>query len=771
MLKARWLTGGALMAMLPAVPAAAQQAEVVATAEADAAAGEDLPDEIVVTARKFGESLQKTPVAVSAINGELLERQSIYRLEDLSNVVPNLQFTTSGASGTGTLVYMRGIGSNSASLYADSPIAVYVDGVLLPRGSALSFDLPDLARVEALRGPQGTLFGRNTTGGAINLYTTKPTEEAGAKVTASYGTDDYIVAKTVLNTGNLGGSNLRLKLTYAHDQIDGFAEAPGVKDSRAPGFRNTDGVSATLLWEASPDFTAEYRGDYATTMQRFYAQYLAVTPTPTAYYNRSPSLGGAPFLVSPDYIGTEYLDPRLVPNKVETQGHALTLDYALSESLSLKSITAIRELDQFLAPQFTGSAQLVGTVLNPLNPASPLEVVGPFINTGQPGKQDQFSQELQLSGTAGDLTFVAGAFYFDEDIDESLPSDVTFVLSPTTATQIHRRRTYYTGIKSYAGFGQASWRPGALDDKLEVALGIRYTEDHKELNERNTSSTGTPVVMQQLDNKWSKTSGAASLSYQWTPGFMTYVRASNGYKAGGYNPGSLQPAYNPESAISYEAGFKSTLFDRRVRFNVDLFTTTYKDLQVSQFNGANGASQIINAAKARYQGAEAELNVDLGAFKLNGSLGYVDPKYINYFNLGAGGVLIDVAPLAKVINVSKYTFNIGAEYTLEPTAFGTPSIRADYAYRSKQFPYTLASLAAFAPQFPIESYKELSGSIGLADIPLGGGGQTVGLELFGRNLTDRIRRYAVVDFGTALGVTSGFYERGRVIGVRLKADF
>jgi iron complex outermembrane receptor protein len=757
-----------LALIFSSAPVAAQDRPASAAASDAAATTSMAPGDIVVTARKVGENLQRTPVAISAISGEALQRQSLFQIEDLSNVVPNLQITTSSASGTGALVYIRGIGSTSSSLYADTPVAVYVDGVLLPHGAALSFDLPDLDHVEALRGPQGTLFGRNTTGGAVNLFTTRPTEKAGARMMISYGSSNYLNGHIVLNSGEIA-PGLRVKATYAHDQIDGFVNAPGVSKSQSPGFRNADAASATIEWKPLSDFTATYRGDYSNAKQRYDAQFLQMAPTPTAYYSKSPTFGGAPLIVSPTFVGTEYLDPRLPPNDVTTYGHALTLDYTPSPLINIKSITAYRHFSQQLYPQFTGSAGLLGPVANPANPANPIEIVGPFINTGQPSTQHQWSQELQLSGKTGDLTYVIGGYYFSESIQDSLPSDVSFVLSPASALQLHKRRTYHIDTTSYAGFGQLSYRPAALDDRLEITGGIRYTEDHKTLHEVDTSSTAPLFLTQDLRNRWSSLSGLGSLSFQWTPGFMTYVRVSNGYKAGGYNPGSLQPAYNPEKAISYEAGFKSEFFQRHVRFNADIFDTEYDNLQVSQFNGATGASQIINAAKARYRGGEVELHAIFGGLAIDASLGYVDPKFLHYFNVNAAGMNVDVANLTKVPGVSRYTFNVGAGYTFSRTSIGTPSVRMDYAFRSTQFSYTLQSLVAYAQNYPVQALDEVNGSIALADIPLGGS-RKFGLELFGRNLLDKIRRTGVVDFGTSLGAVSGYYDRGRTLGIRLKAD-
>ncbi len=521
----------------------------------------------------------------------------------------------------------------------------------------------------------------------------------------------------------------------------------------------------------TPQLTADYRFDASRVTQRGYAQFQYMAATPTAYYGNSPANGGAPLLVSPDYLGVEYLDPRLPPNMVESFGHALTLDYDLSDAANFKSITAYRHLVQHLFPQFTGSAGLLGPVLNPAVPGQPVEIVGPFINVGQYGYQHQFSEELQLSGKRDDFTYVVGAYYFNEEIDDSLPSDVTFVLSPVSALQIHKKRTYNIKIETVAAFGQASYKPAALDDKLELTVGVRYTRDDKKFFEFDTSSSPPSPLSQTLNNNWSNVSGVVSLSYQWTPTLMTYGRVSNGYKAGGYNPGSLQPAYNPEKAVSYELGMKSDWFEHRLRVNVDLFDTEYRDVQVSQFNGATGASQILNAAAARYRGGEIEAHAVVGSLLIDASIGYVDPQYLHYYNLNGLGQLVDVADQTKVAGISKVTANIGFGYSFPTTPIGDFSVRVDYAYRSAQDSYTLQSLVAYAQLLPAEKLQELNGSVTLANIPLGSGAARFQVDLYGRNLLDINRRTSVVDFGTSLGVASGYYDRGRLVGIRLKTTF
>ncbi len=471
-------------------------------------------------------------------------------------------------------------------------------------------------------------------------------------------------------------------------------------------------------------------------------------------------------------MGLEYLDPRLPANQVETSGHELTLNYDFSEALDIKSITAYRTLNQNLYPQFMGSANLLGPVINPSNPAQPIEPVGPFVNLGEPGHQKQWSEELQASGKLGSFTYVVGFFYFYENIHETLPADITFVLSDTTALQLQKTRTYTDGVNSYAGYSQVSYRPELFDEKLEVTGGLRYTIDDKTLYEFDTSSEPPSPLEQNLKNTWSNLSGSGDVSYQWTPTLMSYGRISSAYKAGGYNPGSLQPAYAPEKATAYEVGLKSDWLDERLRANIALFDTEYNNLQIGQFNGVTGASEIVNAAAARYTGGEFELTALLGDYiQVNGSVGYVDPKFLHYYNVDGDGNLVDVASIAKVPSVSKVTAQIGVSYDFPHYSFGDIDLGVDYAYRSKENSYTLASQSPLAADLPIDPLTDLGAHITLSKTPASMNGVSLQMELFGRNLLNQHQRMAVTDFGTSLAIATGYYTQGATVGVKLSANF
>ena len=246
-------------AILLAVPAGAQSN--AGAAAPDTAHGQI--EEIVVTARKQEERLQQTPLSVSAFTAATLERQDIARIDRISEFAPNLEINQTPGSATAANIYIRGIGTYDSAVYVDPPVAVYIDGVLNPRPGAALFDILDLERVEVLRGPQGTLFGRNTTGGAISIFTKGPSPEFCIQEKIGYGSDNEFVTRTILNSGVLGNSGLSFNLSFAHHQMDGYVQnldAPG--GSHDAGMLDTNTVWFTLHGDVTDALTFDYRFDY-----------------------------------------------------------------------------------------------------------------------------------------------------------------------------------------------------------------------------------------------------------------------------------------------------------------------------------------------------------------------------------------------------------------------------------------------------------------------------------------------------------------------------
>jgi iron complex outermembrane receptor protein len=364
-------------------------------------------EEITVTARRREEILQSTPVSVSALSSAQIEQQRVLTVDRLSQITPNVALAPAGGSIAGTVAYIRGIGNADPILAIDQAVGIYLDGVYIARSNAGNFDLVDLQRVEVLRGPQGTLFGRNTTGGAINLVTKTPSAEFGATAKLEYAEGNQLMALARINTGEIGNTGVAATVSYQRRQRDGFVDNPYAPDSKDPGALDSDAIW-TRVHGNWGNFSADYAFDYNHQQGRPAAyQIVAATQTVRNYYGQSTALGGDPFFVQPGRSGTVPLALRN-PQRTRSYGHALTLEYDFGPALSIKSISAYRKIFSYVPTIFVAS-NLLGVV----SAAGAVAHVQPS-ETDRYINQHQYSQEFQLLGTVGRLDYVAGFYYFDE---------------------------------------------------------------------------------------------------------------------------------------------------------------------------------------------------------------------------------------------------------------------------------------------------------------------------------------------------------------------
>jgi iron complex outermembrane recepter protein len=759
------LGASSALVLTAGLPAVAQQADQAT------AANSDQLEEIVVTARRVEEREQATPISVTAVSADRLKSLDITRVNGIATVTPNLMISDAPSNGLGTIVYIRGIGQISVSSYADPPIAIYVDGIVQPRPVGNAFDLPDVDRVEVLRGPQGTLFGRNTTGGAIAIYTKKPTQDFGGTVTFGYGDYNEIESAIVLNTGELGDSGVLSKFTYQHHGYDGWLKAPGVDSAGYGGYYRSDSGSFSLSKSFGDNFTADNRLFIDQVGSKPAYQFVLSSPATTAYFGQSAAHGGPPFIVSSSPLNTTYFDPRRRYDPfAQAFGDTLNLAYEVNDYLTLKSITGYRHLTQKQSGQLGGS-DVVGFAVNPANPAMPVQSVE-FVTPNDSVNQDQQSQEFQATGAIGDFNYVGGLYYFHESIAESLHTIFGAVVSPDAAFLVDGTNTYAVDSTSYAGYANLGYKPAFLDEKFELSTGIRYTAD--ELSE-DTKDVSNGVLSGPFSDShtWENIGWNVSLSYKWTPDIMTYFRASSGYRSGGFNPGQVgSPAFAPEKAKAIEAGVKSELFDHHLRLNVDAFKTFYDNLQIGQYNLQSSAlsGEIVNAGKATYTGFEVEGEAVLGGgFQLNATVGYVDPQYQQYLGVDSTGHQVNLANVARFVFVSRLTYNVGGSYKSPPTNLGVFTVVANYAFQSSHFFNALDAESPNNASNPSGDSKNLTASITLGELPISTGAlKNVKIQLHGENLTDNRYRLSFIDFGT-FGTAS--YNRPRSFGARFDADF
>ena len=768
-------------------------------------------EEIVVTARKREESMQVTPVSVSATSGATLEQAQITRIDQIGQFAPALNITQS-PGGVDTLnIVMRGIGNADPILTNDSPVALYVDGVYLGRTAGSLIDLVDIDHIEVLRGPQGTLFGRNTTGGAVSIFTQKPAQQFGVREEVGYASNNEIHTTTTLDTGVFAGFSA--KLTYRHHQMDGFQRNILTDWAHSPGADNTDEFVGALHWEPVDAFTADYKFDIlGKSLIPDPLQVTEVSPALLTYFGNSPNVGGAPFLPNglSESRQSSYASFDHQQSHDDVVGHSLTLNYEFSDAFKIKSISAYRSVVIKNSTDIGNSGQMQGYT-SPCPPyfAIPgcsipetVQNVYLYYSPYDNQRQHQISEELQFGGQAHDLNYVLGLYYFNEHVAEVSPTMFNIPLASTAIgfpnfppfnvqALTSSSLLDYSGLSSSkAAFSQVSWSPTQLfDNKLELTGGARYTRDDKGLNQDDSSG------VRDLHHEFRNTSLSGSLKYQWTLDLMTYFRFSEGYKAGGFSARAIingtgpNDAYLPEKAKSYELGVKAEFLDRRVRVNADIYRTDYDDLQVPRsvsIPGNPSAADVTNAGRALFRGGEIELAVlPYAGWQLNGTLGYVDPEYKQFLtSVGPNNQLFDVSGLIPFGNASKVTASSSAQYSFAHMPIGELTLRGDWTYTGpKNFVlgdfalnaagqpvrYTFPGLPYITDATHAAGFSDVGAQIILNNVPIGLGGEWM-IKVYGKNLLNQYQRINSVDF-TGLGFITNSWWRGRVVGVDLGAKF
>jgi iron complex outermembrane receptor protein len=750
----------------------------------------DVLEEVIVTAQKREENLQTTPISITAVNADVLEARGVVSSERLAYIAPNVEITPSPSSPSGVDVYIRGLGQDDSIFSVDSPITVYVDGIPLSRTAGNASDLVDLDRVEVLRGPQGTLYGRNTVGGAVNFITAKPSDEFGFEQKFTGGSFSDFESRTRLDTGKIGDSGLKIKLAYVHKDLNGFVQNTLESDAgKWPGSDHVDAFRGALSWDQGGRFRADYTyaisGEDATPWA-----FQAAMPYPAfaGLVANSALLGGNPYEPSLGREGALPLDHD-DPIRDETQNHGLTLEYDLNETLKLKSLTGYGTLVQKTpAINLYGSGGLVGIVAsNPggfaafeANPAayltSPQTTYAPGPVTGfwytELDRQHQVTEEIDALGTAFDkkLDYALGAFYYHEEaFSGDGTSSFTLALPLPTGTIGINSTTAGESFESYstskAVFGQGTYH---FTDQIDLTAGIRYTHDDRHLVQ-------TVPFAQNEAVDYGKANWAVSPDYKITPDIMAYLRIATGYRSGGLNARTLQAPFQPENATSYEGGFKTEFFDHKLRFNIDYYFINYTNLQLTQFQAGTGGATalIVNAGKAHYQGVEAEAQAILGyGFSLDGNVGTSNRKYLVYDVLNpATNQIVNIGNTVHGTNAPDVTASAGLQYEMAPTPIGQLSARLDYHYQSKIYfhPSNFAYSTPFNDYIASPGHGLLDARVALGHIKIKDLEST--LAVWCRNCANQVYRVGGIDFGPTLGYAESIYGIPRTVGVDFTTKF
>lgn len=628
----------AIVGFLVSQQAIAQTSTVVPPEESDG--------DIVVTARHRDESVMKIPLSVSAFTSAQLEAQGILSFKDLSHSIPGLQYYDRG--NLQTEVTIRGVGGDSRNPGIDAGVGMYIDGVYIARTSGYNADLSDIERVEVLRGPQGTLFGKNTIGGVINITSKKPTDETAAHLYTSYGNYNAIRAQ-----GSVSGpitSNLFGGITVAAWDRDGYIR--NIYDGTNYNSIDRRGAKAQLRWLLGDAIEINANADVTRDRGR-----AVLTQPSSGAGAAAPYYTGSRFVISNDQRNEDTRD---------MWGASLSADYSFSSGAVLSSISAYRDIDLLVYSDVDGL---------------PIDNIhsGPFTDRSQ-----MASQELRIV-SPGDQSFryVGGLYYFHQKII----GDRDIYFGGALGAQLFSEAT----TDSYAGYVNADY--DILPD-LTATGGIRYTYERKNGAIRQIR-TGFNYNFPNLRRSDENVSWTGSLRYTFSPLVSAYATVSRGFKSGGFNLdviGATGLAANdlqfaPERVTNYEIGIKARTDDNRLRATLSVFSMDYSDKQVSQFIQTSGtdipSNQVTNAGQARIKGFEFEATAKLvRGLTLSGTLAHLDARYVRFDSAAQiGGLIvsytgnrIERTPDWTATGSIEYRYDLGAA---ELVASGSTSYRGD----------------------------------------------------------------------------------------------
>ena len=749
------------------------------------AAQEEQPEgieEITVTARRREENLQRTPVSIAAFTAAELEERSSTSLDDLGKMTANLTFTKGSAANRNTAqVFMRGVGQADNSLTYDPGVAIYIDGVYLARMQGSVLDLVDIERVEVLRGPQGTLFGKNTIGGAVSIVTSKPTGEFGGKARVRFGNygrlDSNLKLDFPLREGTLAG-----RVAFATSTSDGYSKNL-VTGSRWDADKML-GARLSLLW--TPSETAEIwitadrmqqnqgnGGGSCVVLDPNNRSFATTTFPRPVYFGRPWSLfgfnsdpaGGSGLTgaeecqrsqeASKDY---DFFADGRNRSDMDTWSTTATAEFQLGDK-TLKSISSWRRMEWSRAFEFDYTPLIVGS------------------NEQRPNnQQNQWSQEVQLLGTALEdrLSWITGIYWFNEKSDFN---SVNAIALFPNANSGNRR-----GIEalSYAAFGQFTYQ---LTDKLSLTAGARRTHERKYFS--NAFLTRRPFKLNpgpedlmlrpdisvmddsQRFNSWTP---MGNLSLQLTDDLLLYTTWSRGFISGGLNfrPPAANPGlvpYDPATLSSWEVGVKSTWLDNRLRVNFAAFNNDYEDMQISVFR-ANAAGDFVNlfqnAGEATIRGFELEMvAVPLPGLQLSAGLGITDAEYDEFLDLDPiTGITSDRSHL-DLHRSPKRSLNASISYEFPAMEYGTLTLRTDYYMQSKVYLHVDNDEGLSQDQYGVLNAR--------ANFALSDGNTEIAAYV--TNATERFYNRAAVALKQFLGVGYTAWGEPRMYGVELVRRF
>ncbi|MCW1431066.1 TonB-dependent receptor [Novosphingobium sp. JCM 18896] len=618
------------------------------------------PNEIIVSARRRDETLQDTPIAITAVNAAMIENKAAINLGDLMGAAPNLIITNQNSGAAAANLSIRGLTYADIEKSQEPTVGVVVDGIFIGTSTGQYFDFFDIEQIEVLRGPQGTLFGRNTIGGVINIRRSRPTGEFGAKIEASYGRFNTLATRAVINVP-LAGDTLAAKVFYFHNEADGWYKQ--AQTGKPRGFSNNENYGGSLLFKA-PGGNFDALITVEQQEQKMDPVVAEITKTgelfctfiPANECNRNQTTD----------IYTVFGLPNVSLYKAPSVTGEMNLDLG---GVKLTSVTGYRKMTETQTQDFDGSTADLYYVLRQQT-------------------YDQFSQELRAAGKIGDsFDYVVGGYYFRSKYQLQQWTRL-FAFNPAIAPEVFDTNPQQVNGKttSYAFFGDFNWQ---FADQWRLSFGGRFTRDRKTL--RNAFGG---VQIGQGSDTFKKFTPKVGIDFRPNDDMMLYASWSRGFRSGGFSPRAGSPAsasrsYQPETVDSYEVGGKFELFDRKLQFNIAAFYSKYKDLQqnTTLFCGVcatQNETVTSNVGSATIKGLELDFTArPAEGLRITGSLGLLDSKFKGFVVGGISPVTGLVIPFDFSNNDLIYnpdvTASIAADYEV-PTSFGKVVANVGYRY-------------------------------------------------------------------------------------------
>lgn len=726
-------------------------------------------EEVLVTAQKRTESLQDTPIALDAFSESALEREGINNVGDLANNVPALTIEPFPINNTQLRIYIRGIGLIDAQVTQDPPVGVYIDGAYIARSSGLATDVADLTRIEVLRGPQGTLYGRNSTGGAVNLITRRPNpEELEIKHSVTSGNRDLKTSKTSVNIPLWSAS--AVKLAYLYKDVDGFIDNGGPGGEY--GNKDIEGWRLDFSWDVTDWMRIDYGYDYSEVahFNYGYTEILPSTDLDTgsasadAFQNQIRA-GARQFFNYPGYDSRPSRLDTAVPllgSDTEIEGHALTFSFSVSDELEIKYIYADRSLFDGAAidlanGSFSTEYRLDNNAYFGFDPDGP--ALQAARSTQMPDSrpdldQSQFSHELQFSGSVWDerLSYITGIYYFEEAAVEDNSEPHHQLTSPlgNTGQSVEVSTSAIQTIENsaMAVFTQLSWTPPILEDRLTLTLGARHSEDNRKatINKRlttflvNPAGNGSRISDNSIagagDRDFKDDSFSWIIEYDLNSEINLYVKQNEAYKSGGFNirepvtPEGEQRfnnGFDEEKVRSWEIGMKGQFFDNRLRINGDVFLTEFEDQQLNfSIPGSLTDTSVANAGTSELSGAELDITwLAARGLILVANYAYLDSE----INPSMNPLTNEVDDGFVFNSTPRHAYTAAIDWTIGQWDSGRLALNMTYSFTDDR---NGGGRKEFVHLDQQPAFDVVNARLGMYEIPMGNGELTV--ALWGKNL-------------------------------------